>query len=615
MDSPPAFADGFNTFTAPPNAILVKDTEYFVVVEATSDVFDDAFDVGLTDANVEDSGAASGWSIADNRHTKQDGSAWRTEEKEFRIAVKGTEGTTNTDLPWSTAMTVGQATGDIRGYDPRNSPGTLDLDKFSVSSVLYDVRVVVVGPVKGAELQIVPALPNKDDYILEVAGVELPLAGTTNSNPEFFKWHPNWLGPNASSLDPDNFETTLPLDERVQVCLRTTTQVCPEGITPLSTDATLSDLTVNDGTTDHIIGLATTPYEVDVGNAVTTVTLTATPTHTGASVSAVTLGGIAIADPFFTDGIKVPSLDVGANEIVVTVTAEDGSTTQTYTVTVTREATTSAIWSTTMTVGQATGDNRGYDPGNSPGMLDVDGFSVSGEDYMVSLVVFGPSKGANFEIVPAVFGGPALPNDNYILEIAGAELPLANATFSTDLYFQWSPTWLAENASSLDPDNFETTLPLDGMVPVCLRTTTQVCPSGGTPLSTDASLSDLVLTDNDGDAVDLDPAFAPATRLYTARVAHGVDQITIIPTKNDTNATYEIQGKGAIMLTDADDVEADFQVALDVGDKEIRVAVTAEDGIATLSYRVDVSRALARPRVMSEKTRLRRNACSRSLRR
>ena len=103
-----------------------------------------------------------------------------------------------------------------------------------------------------------------------------------------------------------------------------------------SDDATLSALTVNDGTTDHTIDLATTPYTLDVGNAVTTVTLTATPTHTGASVSEVTLGGNAIADTDFTDGITVPSLAEGANVIVVTVTAQDGSTTQPYTVTVTR---------------------------------------------------------------------------------------------------------------------------------------------------------------------------------------------------------------------------------------------------------------------------------------
>ena len=108
-------------------------------------------------------------------------------------------------------------------------------------------------------------------------------------------------------------------------------------VTVLSTDATLSTLTVNDGTTDHTIDLTTTPYTQTVGNTVTTVTLTATPAHTGASVSAVTLAGGTIDDDVFTDGITVPSLIEGANVIVVTVTAEDGVTVRTYTLTVARE--------------------------------------------------------------------------------------------------------------------------------------------------------------------------------------------------------------------------------------------------------------------------------------
>ena len=107
------------------------------------------------------------------------------------------------------------------------------------------------------------------------------------------------------------------------------------------TGVTLSALTVNDGTGDLALSPAFAPgtfvYEAEVGNAVTTVTLSATVNHAGASVSGVTLGGTAIADRDFTDGITVPSLVVGDNAIVVTVTAED-TTTETYTVVVTRAA-------------------------------------------------------------------------------------------------------------------------------------------------------------------------------------------------------------------------------------------------------------------------------------
>ena len=115
----------------------------------------------------------------------------------------------------------------------------------------------------------------------------------------------------------------------------------------LSNDAMLSALTVNDGTNDQtldpIFVSGTYVYAAEVGNAVDEVTLTATVNDDGAEVSGVTLGGTAIADSDFTDGITVPSLIVGDNVIVVTVTAEDDATTVTYTVTVTRAAATVTI--------------------------------------------------------------------------------------------------------------------------------------------------------------------------------------------------------------------------------------------------------------------------------
>ncbi len=112
---------------------------------------------------------------------------------------------------------------------------------------------------------------------------------------------------------------------------------------PPPDDPTLSALTVNDGTNDLTLGPTpfapdTLGYTASVAHAVEEVTLTATVNDIDARVSAVTLRGNAIADSDFTDGITIPSLLVGANEIVVTVTAEDTVTTQPYTVTVTRAA-------------------------------------------------------------------------------------------------------------------------------------------------------------------------------------------------------------------------------------------------------------------------------------
>ena len=80
-------------------------------------------------------------------------------------------------------------------------------------------------------------------------------------------------------------------------------------------------------------------YSTDVDNSIDTVMLTATNNHAGARISSVTLNGSTIPDTDFDDGITGPSLLAGDNQIVISVTAENNATTQTYTVTVTRSPT------------------------------------------------------------------------------------------------------------------------------------------------------------------------------------------------------------------------------------------------------------------------------------
>ena len=110
--------------------------------------------------------------------------------------------------------------------------------------------------------------------------------------------------------------------------------------------------------------------------------------------------------------------------------------------------------------------------------------------------------------------------------------------------------------------------------------------------SSDATLSDLELKDDDGAAVTLTPAFALGTRNYTASVAHDVAEVTIIPTVNESNATYEIQDGSGTALVDADANEDDFQVEVAKGANSIKVVVTAEDALTTLTYTVAVTRGL-----------------------
>ena len=89
-----------------------------------------------------------------------------------------------------------------------------------------------------------------------------------------------------------------------------------------SSDASLSALIISQGILTPTFNTGTYNYASSVENSVTSLSITATPTDNNAIVT----------------GAGLRNLNVGANVLTVTVTAEDGSTTQNYTITVTREA-------------------------------------------------------------------------------------------------------------------------------------------------------------------------------------------------------------------------------------------------------------------------------------
>ena len=101
---------------------------------------------------------------------------------------------------------------------------------------------------------------------------------------------------------------------------------------PLSDDASLSALALS-GVDIGVFAAEDTEYSAVADGAMTTTTVTATPSDTMASVV------IADADGETAGGERTVSLSEGANPIRVTVTAEDGTTTRTYSIMVTRSAT------------------------------------------------------------------------------------------------------------------------------------------------------------------------------------------------------------------------------------------------------------------------------------
>ena len=89
----------------------------------------------------------------------------------------------------------------------------------------------------------------------------------------------------------------------------------------------------------------------------------------------------------------------------------------------------------------------------------------------------------------------------------------------------------------------------------------------------------------------LTPNFHRVTTSYAVSVEHSVSTITVTATAVDAgNATVEFLDADDMPLADADSVTDGQQVNLVVGDKTIKVKVTADDGVVTRTYTMTVTR-------------------------
>ena len=102
--------------------------------------------------------------------------------------------------------------------------------------------------------------------------------------------------------------------------------------TALAYNADLSNLTLSDGILSPAFASGTTSYTASVGFATTSITETPTVADT---TSTVTVNGNPVVSGTPSGAI---ALAVGPNVITTVVTAQDGTTMETYTVTVTRAA-------------------------------------------------------------------------------------------------------------------------------------------------------------------------------------------------------------------------------------------------------------------------------------
>ena len=356
------------------------------------------------------------------------------------------------------------------------------------------------------------------------------------------------------------------------------------GGTP-SSDAALSGLTVTAGGTDLVtFASGTTDYTPMVANDVDEVTVTAMTTDSGASIEYLDVSDMTLNDADTgVDGHQV-TLAVGETVIKVKVTAEDGST-ETYTVTVSRaEAMTPTctlntgdLWCGVVTVEavQILGSVVGYGFASAfgTGALSDTALPVGMNSYTIDVVWAGVASNAGdlrFGLTSAL---TATDKAKLVLHVDGSSDTFAFSVPTPDTYYTY--IWLS------------TGLDWSSESEVTLRVR-----EAAVSLSTDATLSDLVV--NDGTTnLTLTPTFASGMYTYTARVVSTVDEVTVTPTKNDSDASIEYLDGSDMTLDDANTTDTGHQVAVAEGDTVIKVKVTAEDGTTTQTYTVTVSRAAA----------------------
>ena len=301
-----------------------------------------------------------------------------------------------------------------------------------------------------------------------------------------------------------------------------------------SPDATLSALTLSDvdiGT----FASGTTTYAADVVSSVTETTVTPTVNHSGAS-HVIKLGGV-------TDADGVIPLAAGDNVITIVVTSEDGTTTRTYTVTITR----------LVSLQQNSAD------------ATLSGLSLSGVNFgtfasgTTSYSAQVTNSVTQTTVTPTVNDS----NASYVIKLGG--VTDADGTVS-----------LAVGSNVI---TVEVTAEDEQTTKTYTVTVTRAAPS------TDATLEWLALS-----GIDIGNGLGhreyPQTQTsFTASVYNSVSQTTVTAAPNHAAASYVIK-LGSV-------TDADGTVSLAVGSNVITVEVTAEDGQTTKRYTATVTRASA----------------------
>ena len=353
-----------------------------------------------------------------------------------------------------------------------------------------------------------------------------------------------------------------------------------------SNDATLSDLAISPGTLDPTFASGTSAYtaSVDFANEAVAVTPAASDATIGVTGTAAD-GTTALTASAPVNGVyTVSGLTVGDNTITIGVVAEDGTSTETYTITVTRELNDDATLSdltinSVMTISSVTTslpislDNDGtYDATTNP----PSGFVSNNTTYYSDVE----------EGITEIAITPTTSDDNATIMVTGSAANFITPLTVTDNSGVYTLSGLTFGANTITID----VTAQDGIT--TQRHNIFVTRAG--TASSDNILSDLtlrsvmtissVMTIN---PVTLSPAFDFATTAYDATVLHTDTDIMVIPTANDPNADIRVlAGSSTVNGPDSNGIYT--VVGLNSGSNNITITVTAEDStFANYTIKVD----------------------------
>ena len=499
-------------FNAQAGATLEAGKTYAVVVFYNKSLTSDWPSWAITETGAIDASPATGWDIADSSLFRPSGAmaTWEAFGGEaYKMRVNGSAAggtptcTLNTGDLWCGVVTVAAISsgGSVAAHGFAGTDGGLDDKTFSVGTNNYTIDGLYVGTAGDLNLDLTGALDaaDKGNLKLVVGSTDFDLDDATHVSSENAYL---WTG------------TGLDWSSDTYVTLRLRRAVA------LSTDATLSGLTVYDGSSNLTLSptfasAGTEPYTASAAYDIATVTVTATKNQADATVAWLDASDATLADADAMASGHQVALEAGGNTFKVKVTAEDGTTTKTYTVTVNRASpsctlNTGDLWCGVVTVGNGTGFD-GYSQQDSLGAVSDTTFSVGTNNYTIN-AIYVQTGGLNAGSMTfnLVSGLTSADRAALVLHLGSTEYEFSDAVESGGLSYAWRNTGLNWSSESF----------------VTLR------------------LRDTPVTNNA-------PVFSPttATREVAENSAAGTNVGAVIPEATDSDSgdtlTYSMEGTDA----------------------------------------------------------------------